>query len=382
MRDLVTARPRRFDPCLAAGFFFPRRAHRGERVAGGAIRLGKTRLGLGPIVGRLLARFLGRFDLAHQSLTGGQKYVRRLGKSSQLFCGFLAPRFQRADLAARAIAAGMPGLALFLDAAKTLCARLGVAQMGLQFSAGFGHRGAIVRRRRACHVEPRGQLRRGVQLGERRFGLRVLFAGFAARGIEAEEGFFERREPRGGRGLVLFGRSLFRAGRLDVAQRVLVRLSCRVFGGGGGGKSRLGQLRIGFQDAGGAARGFRFDREIAEAVFFGETPRGGSRGFGGLRETVPAPQIAFLRDQPLAGFQQRPQGGSFGPRDNADLVQPPRERSWRRDEPRERFDARRQSRVVRRHRSGPNARAKPDWSRRRDRRRAPRRAPPHSLSRR
>ena len=91
----------------------------------------------------------------------------------------------------------------------------------------------------------------------------------------------------------------------------------------------------------------RLDREIAEMVFFGETPRGGSRGLGGLRETVPAPQIAFLRDQPLAGFQRRPQGGSFGPRDNADLVQPPRERSWRRDEPRKRFDARRQSGVVR-----------------------------------
>ena len=30
-------------------------------------------------------------------------------------------------------------------------------------------------------------------MGERRFGLRVLFAGFVARGIEAEEGFFDRR---------------------------------------------------------------------------------------------------------------------------------------------------------------------------------------------
>ena len=241
----------------------------------------------------------------------------------------------------------MPGLALLLDVAKTLCPRLGVAQVRLQFGAGIGHRGAIVRRRRARHVEPRGQLRGRVQLGERRFGLRLFFAGFVARGIEAEESFFEPREPRGGRGLVLFGRCLFRARRFDIAYRGLVRLSCRVFRGGRGSKSRLGQLRIGFQGVGNAARGFCLDREIAETVFFGETPRSGSRGFGGLRETVPAPQIAFLRDQPLAWFQQHPQGGSFGPRDNADLVQPPRERSWRRDEPCERFDARRQSRVVR-----------------------------------
>src|SRR3984893_13390225 len=115
------------------------------------------------------------------------------------------------------------------------------------------------------------------------------------------------------------------------------------FGGGCGRKSGLGSLGICFQDAGGAARGLRLDREIAEAVFFGETPRGGGRAFGSLRETVPAPQIAFLRDQPLAGFQQRPQGGAFGPQDNTNLVQPPRERSWRRDEPQERFGGRRQS---------------------------------------
>src|SRR6202011_3119220 len=86
---------------------------------------------------------------------------------------------------------------------------------------------------------------------------------------------------------------------------------------------------------------------MAGAVFFAGAPGGGSGGLGSLRESVPAPQIAFLRDQPLAGFQQRPQGSSFGPRDDADLVQPPREWSRRRDEPRERFDARRQSGVVR-----------------------------------
>ena len=116
----------------------------------------------------------------------------------------------------------MPGLALFLDAAKTLCARLGFAQMRLQFSAGFGHRSAIVRRRRACHLEPRGQLRRGMQLGERRFGLCVLFAGFVARRVEAKEGFFERRKPRGGRRLALFGRGVSSRALLDFAQGVFV----------------------------------------------------------------------------------------------------------------------------------------------------------------
>ncbi len=168
-------------------------------------------------------------------MTGGEKNVRRLGKFLQLLCGFLAPRFQRADLAARALGADMPGLALFLDAAKTLCAHLAFPQMGLQFGAGFGNRGAISRRRRAGNVEPRGHFFRGVQLGERRFGLRALFTGLAAPRIKVDEGFFERREPRGGRGLMLFGRGHFRAGHIDVAQRALMPLSCRVFRGGGGG---------------------------------------------------------------------------------------------------------------------------------------------------
>jgi len=110
-------------------------------------------------------------------------------------------------------------------------------------------------------------------------------------------------------------------------------------GRGGGGKRRLRALGICFQDAGGGARGFRFDSKIAEAVFFGKPPCRWGRGFGGLCETIPAPQIAFFRDEPLSRFQQCPQSRTFGPQDNTDLVQPPRERRWGRDALCERFDA-------------------------------------------
>ena len=47
----------------------------------------------------------------------------------------------------------------------------------------------------------------------------------------------------------------------------------------------------------------RFLTQIVEPVLFGETTRGGGRRFGGLGEAVPAPQIAFLGDEPLAGLQ-------------------------------------------------------------------------------
>ena len=120
-----------------------------------------------------------------------------------------------------------------------------------------------------------------------------------------------------------------------------MRLPGVALGGGGGGKRCLRLLRIYFQGTGGGARRFRLDRQITETIFFGEPPRGGGWGFRGLGESIPAPQIAFLRDEPLSGLQQGPQGVAFGPQDDADLVQPPRERVRRRDTLCEGFDARR-----------------------------------------
>ena len=107
--------------------------------------------------------------------------IRRLGKFLQLLRRFRAARFQSGDLTARALAAGKPGLAFFLDGVQTLFARLGVAQMGLQFGARFGHRGAILGRRRACRCPAARSDRTGeFQLGERGLGLRALLAGFVA----------------------------------------------------------------------------------------------------------------------------------------------------------------------------------------------------------
>ena len=56
---------------------------------------------------------------------------------------------------------------------------------------------------------------------------------------------------------------------------------------------------------GGLARGFRLALEIAEPVLFREPAGGGRRRFGGGDEAVPAPEVAFARDEALAGFQER-----------------------------------------------------------------------------
>ena len=127
--------------------------------------------------------------------------------------------------------------------------------------------------------------------------------------------------------MALFGGGLFASRGLDVAQRFLMGLAGLTLSGGGGGQRGLRMLGQGFQFAGGGTRGFSLDRQIAEP--FGQPPRRGGRSFGGLRESVPAPQIAFLGDKSLPGFQKRSQGRAFRPQDDANLVQPARERRWR-----------------------------------------------------
>ena len=79
---------------------------------------------------------------------------------------------------------------------------------------------------------------------------------------------------------------------------------------------------------------------------YGEAPgRGGGR-FGGLRKTVPAPEIAFLRDEPLAGPQQAAQARALGAQHDADLPQAPRHRRRRFDERAQGPHIRGEARVV------------------------------------
>ena len=108
---------------------------------------------------------------------------------------------------------------------------------------------------------------------------------------------------------------------------------------------RCGARRIAAHDFDRLARGFRLAQEIAEAVLFGEAPRGGGRGVGRGDEPVPAPEIAFERHQPLADLEKPAQALAFAARDNADLREAARQRGRGVGARGQRLDARRQLRI-------------------------------------
>ena len=96
----------------------------------------------------------------------------------------------------------------------------------------------------------------------------------------------------------------------------------------------------------GLTRRLGFALKVAEAILFRQAPRGRARRFGGGDEAVPAPEIAFERDQPLAGLEFLREPLAIGARDHANLRQATGER-WRRgDAGRERLGARRQRGIL------------------------------------
>src|SRR6202012_2741067 len=93
-------------------------------------------------------------------------------------------------------------------------------------------------------------------------------------------------------------------------------------------------------------RGLGFALEVAEPVLLREAARGRGRRLGGGGEAVPAPEVAFERNQPLPGLEFMREPLSIGPSDISDLRQPAREGGRRGDALAKRVDARWQRRVV------------------------------------
>ncbi len=80
-----------------------------------------------------------------------------------------------------------------------------------------------------------------------------------------------------------------------------------------------------FQPVGLFARSFCFGCQIAQAILFSKAARSRRWRFGCGDEPVPAPQIAFLGDEPLAGLEQFLQLRAFAAHDNTDVAQAPRQ---------------------------------------------------------
>ena len=94
------------------------------------------------------------------------------------------------------------------------------------------------------------------------------------------------------------------------------------------------------------ARRLGFALKVAESVLFRQAPRGRGRRFGGGDEAVPAPEIAFERDQPLAGLELLGEPLALRASDHADLGQATGERRRRGDAAGERIGAGRQRRIL------------------------------------
>ena len=97
---------------------------------------------------------------------------------------------------------------------------------------------------------------------------------------------------------------------IDLALRGAPGFAARSFGAGGHLQLGLGVLQR-------LTLGLRVDAgllqlvlDIDEAGALGKTPRRAGRGVGGGDKAVPAPDVAFERDQPLAGLELRDQFGA------------------------------------------------------------------------
>ena len=159
-------------------------------------------------------------------------------------------------------------------------------------------------------------------------------------------GFGQRRFARGVAVDLALGRGMALARGIGLALRGAPGLA----GGGLGGRGHL-QFGLGvFQRlplGGGVGAGLlQLVFDIDQARAFGQTPRGAGRRVRGRDKTVPAPDVAFQRHQPLAGLQLRHQFRAALLRHDADLRQTARQFGRRLDMGGKRFDAGGQRRIV------------------------------------
>ena len=149
---------------------------------------------------------------------------------------------------------------------------------------------AAARLPRIAAVEPR------LRLDERR----------AARGDAAHFAFGGGMAIAGGVGLVL-------AGRASAAARRVLGVARRGDLGLGRGRGFGAPRQIG-------ARHLQLGLDVGEAVAAGKTPGGPGRRMGGDRKSVPAPQVALRRHQPLARLELAGKPRAVGTRHDADLA--------------------------------------------------------------
>ena len=303
-------------------------------------------LGGGERVGGDAAGAFGGFDFVDQRAALFGKQRRRIFKFGALGGHFGDAGLDGGDLRSRALLAVLPFGAFRQDRLHAAVGEFGLARQRLRLGTHLRCEPAM-----ALDVGTnRGQPGFGVE-GRRQFGQRgsgALMRGFglAAIGGETGVGFGQRRFTRGVAIDLALGCGMAFARGIGLALRGTPGLA----GGGLGGGRRL-QFSLGvFQrlPLGGrvGAGLLQFVFDIDKSCAFGETPCGAGRGVGGRDKTVPAPDVAFQRHQPLAGLQLRHQFRAALLRHDADLRETSRQFGRRLDMGGEGFDALGQRRIV------------------------------------
>ena len=227
-----------------------------------------------------------------------------------------------------------------------LVGQFGLARQRLGLGPHLGCKAAVPVDLGANGGEPRLGLEGRRQFGQRGVGALMRGFGLAAIGGETGMGFGQRGFARGVAIDLTLGRGMALARRIGLTLRGPPGLAA----GGLGGGRRL-QFGLGlFQRLpliGGVGAGqLQFVFDIDEARTLGKTPCGAGRGMRGCDKTVPAPDIAFQRHQPLAGLQLRHQFRTALLRHDADLRQAARQFGRRLDVRGEGLDAIRQGWIV------------------------------------
>jgi hypothetical protein len=140
------------------------------------------------------------------------------------------------------------------------------------------------------------------QIGQRGVGALMRSFSLATIARETGMGFGQRGFARGVAIDLTLGRGMALARRIGFALR-----GTPGFAGGGLGGGRRLQFGLGVFQRLPLVRGvgaglFQLVFDIDEARAFGETPCGAGRRVRSRDKTVPAPDVAFQRHQPLAGL--------------------------------------------------------------------------------
>ena len=264
---------------------------------------------------------------------------RRIFKVGPLGGHFGDTRFDDGNLGGRALLAILPVGALGHDRLHAAVGEFGLARQRLRLGTHLRCEPAMALDVGANGGKPRLGVVGWRQFGQCGSGALVRGFSFAAIGGEAGVGFGQRRSARGVAVDFALGGGMAFARGIGLALRGPPGLA----GGRLGGGRRL-QFGLGvFQRlplGGGVGAGlFQFVFDIDKPRPFGETPGGAGRGVGGRDKTVPAPDVALQRHQPLAGLQLRHQLRAALLRHDADLRQTSRQFGRRLDMGGEGFDA-------------------------------------------